>query len=63
VALTLQEMGVVGADRKANWFDPGTFWSGAYLPLVNGWTYGDEVAVGAPLDPDQPVPSSSDRWR
>lgn len=63
VALTLQEMGVVGADRKANWFDPGTFWSGAYLPLVNGWTYGDEVAVGAPRNPDQPVPSSSDRWR
>ena len=45
VALTLQEMGVLADDRKATWYDPGTFWSGAYLPLVEGWSYGREVPV------------------
>ena len=28
------------------WYDPGTFWSGEYLPLAPGWSYGPEVAVG-----------------
>jgi hypothetical protein len=45
VALTLQEMGVLADDRKAHWYDPGTFWSGAYLPLAEGWGYGREVPV------------------
>ena len=45
VALTLQEMGVLADDRKATWYDPGTFWSGAYLPLAEGWSYGREVPV------------------
>lgn len=48
VAVTLQEMGIVKDDRKAHWFDPGTFWSGGHLPLTPGWSYGDEVAVGDP---------------
>jgi hypothetical protein len=45
VALTLQEMGLLGTDRRASWYDPGTFWSGEYLPLVEGWSYGLEVPV------------------
>jgi hypothetical protein len=45
VALTLQEMGVLEDDRRAHWYDPGTFWSGEYLPLAAGWSYGTEVAV------------------
>jgi len=45
VALTLQEMGVLADDRKAIWYDPGTFWSGEYLPLTEGWSYGREVPV------------------
>jgi hypothetical protein len=45
VAESLQEMGILEDDRKAHWFDPGTFWSGGYLPLAGGWSYGDEVAV------------------
>ncbi len=45
VALTMQEMGLLGDDRRASWYDPGTFWSGEYLPLRDGWTYGREVAV------------------
>ncbi len=63
VALTLQEMGVLQDDRKAHWYDPGTFWSGAYLPLREDWEYGAELAVGPPIDPDQPVPSARNRWR
>ncbi len=45
VALTMQEMGLLGTDRRASWYDPGTFWSGEYLPLAPGWGYGPEVAV------------------
>jgi hypothetical protein len=63
VALTLQEMGIVEDDRKAHWFDPGTFWSGGYLPLRPGWRYGDEVAVGPPPDRSRRAPSSRTRWR
>lgn len=46
VAITLQEMGVLGEDRKPQWYDPGTFWSGGYLPLADGWQYGVEIPVG-----------------
>lgn len=63
VAMTLQEMGVLADDRKAHWYDPGTFWSGAYLPLREGWEYGAEVAVGPPLDPNREIPSARTRWR
>ncbi|MGZ5405934.1 MAG: hypothetical protein ACXWDL_14875 [Nocardioides sp.] len=45
VALTMQEMGLLGTDRRASWYDPGTFWSGGYLPLADGWSYGLEVKV------------------
>jgi len=45
VALTMQEMGLLGTDRRASWYDPGTFWSGEYLPLADGWSYGLEVPV------------------
>ncbi len=61
VATTLQDMGVVALDRRATWFDPGTFWSGDYLPLQDGWSYGREVKVGQP-GPGR-VPSARDRWR
>lgn len=45
VATTYQEMGLLPADRRPSWYDPGTFWSGAYLPLTPGWTLGDELPV------------------
>lgn len=61
VATTLQDMGIIALDRRATWFDPGTFWSGDYLPLREGWTYGREVKVGQP-GPGR-VPSARDRWR
>lgn len=62
VALTLQEMGILVDDRKAQWYDPGTFWSGEYLPLTDGWSYGVEVPVGQ-VDTTRPAPSSRTRWR
>lgn len=61
VATTLQDMGVLADDRRAQWFDPGRFWSGDYLPLTNGWSYGREVKVGEPGKGR--APSSRDRWR
>lgn len=61
VASTLQDMGVLALDRRATWFDPGTFWSGDYLPLQEGWSYGRELKVGQAAD--GPVPSARDRWR
>jgi hypothetical protein len=62
VAMTMQEMGLVADDRRAQWFDPGTFWSGSHLPLLGPWTYGVEVKVGDVPD-DHPTPSSRHRWR
>lgn len=62
VALTMMEMGLVHDDRKATWYDPGTFWSGGYLPLTDGWSYGAEVPVGG-VDRDRAAPGSRTRWR
>lgn len=62
VAETLQEMGIVRDDRKANWFDPGTFWSGDFLPMEDGWSYGPEISVGG-RSPVQDPPSGRRRWR
>ncbi len=51
VALTYERMGLLGADRPPNWYDPGRFWSGDRLQLV-GASLGPEVAVTdvPPLD-------------
>ena len=45
VALTYEEMGLLATDKDANWFDPGSFWSGDTLPLTPGYKLGDEIAV------------------
>lgn len=44
VAATYQAMGLLPADRAATWYDPGRFWSGDDLGLLNGRLTG-EVAV------------------
>ena len=46
VASCYIEMGVLRDDRRATWYDPGTFWSGDYLPIADGWQLSQEVAVG-----------------
>ncbi|WFR71467.1 hypothetical protein P9209_21355 [Prescottella defluvii] len=45
VASTYEAMGLLTADRKTNWYDPGRFWSGDRLPLAPGVALGDEVSV------------------
>ncbi|MDJ0391758.1 hypothetical protein QMK17_00245 [Rhodococcus sp. G-MC3] len=48
VAMTYDSMGLLIGNKKANWFDPGSFWSGDRLPLAEGVHLGDEIAVDVP---------------
>lgn len=48
VAGTYQAMGLLGADRPTNWYDPGRFWSGDDLGLLGGARLGEEIAVEVP---------------
>ncbi len=45
VAATYQDMGLLGSDRPTNWYDPGSFWSGDELELLDGARLGDEIPV------------------
>ena len=45
VALTYQAMGLLPADHKPNWYDPGRFWSGDDLELALGAKLGEEIAI------------------
>jgi hypothetical protein len=45
VAQTYEEMGLISARRRTNWYDPGKFWSGDRLPLAPGVTLGREIEV------------------
>ena len=47
VAITYEEMGLLATQKHANWFDPGSFWSGDDLPLTKGHRLGEEIAVTA----------------
>ena len=40
-------MGLLGSDRPANYYDPGTFWSGDHLELLDGAFLTPEVRVVA----------------
>ena len=48
VAATYTAMGLLPADRPENWYDPGSFWSGDRLDLLQGAALGPEVAVAVP---------------
>jgi hypothetical protein len=48
VAVTYEEMGLLAKGRRANWYDPGKFWSGDDLQLQGGATLGEEIAVTLP---------------
>ena len=45
VAATYTEMGLLGSDRPGNWYDPGKFWSGDDLELLQGAQLGPEIPV------------------
>jgi hypothetical protein len=44
VAVTYEEMGLLPR-RRPNWYDPGRFWSGDDLELLDGAKLGKEIAV------------------
>lgn len=44
VAVTYAEMGLL-PHRRPNWYDPGRFWSGDDLELLDGAKLGKEIAV------------------
>ncbi|MFI6094307.1 hypothetical protein ACIA8G_02040 [Lentzea sp. NPDC051213] len=44
VAVTYEEMGLL-PKRRPNWYDPGRFWSGDDLELLDGAKLGAEIAV------------------
>jgi hypothetical protein len=48
VAVTYAAMGLLPAGRRANWYDPGRFWSGDDLRLSAGSRLGKEIAVQIP---------------
>jgi len=48
VAATYTEMGLLGSDRPGNWYDPGKFWSGDELELMQGAQLGPEIPVEVP---------------
>jgi hypothetical protein len=45
LAITFRRMGLLDPRKPANWYDPGTFWSGDRLELANGATLGGELRV------------------
>ncbi|MQY22708.1 hypothetical protein [Nocardia macrotermitis] len=55
VALTYQSMGLL-PERRANWYDPGRFWSGDTLRLNEGYHLGGEIPIDIPPAPDAEHP-------
>ncbi len=45
VAVTMQHMGLLPSKRPSSWYDPGKFWSGDKLELVEPFEYTDEIRV------------------
>jgi hypothetical protein len=48
LAITYQAMGLLPAERRPSWYDPGRFWSGDELRLAAGSRLGGEIAVEIP---------------
>jgi hypothetical protein len=48
VATSYQDMGLLPAQRRASWYDPGRFWSGDELDLLGGFTLSGEIPVDIP---------------
>lgn len=45
VAITYEEMGLISTEKRENYFDPGSFWSGDELSLAPGYELGKEISV------------------
>jgi hypothetical protein len=48
VAATYTAMGLLPAERPRNWYDPGSFWSGDDLDLLQDATLGNEIPIDVP---------------
>jgi hypothetical protein len=48
VAETYAGMGLLDSSRPSNYYDPGSFWSGDDLELLQGATLGEEIEVHRP---------------
>ncbi|MDQ1286968.1 MAG: hypothetical protein QG622_533 [Actinomycetota bacterium] len=53
VAVTFAELGLLPANRRPNWYDPGKFWSGDHLDLLGGARLGGEIEVEVPEIEDE----------
>ena len=62
VAVTYAAMGLLPAERSPSWYDPGRFWSGDGLQLLDGAQLGGEIQIDVPApwetDPE-PEPESA----
>jgi len=45
VAITYEEMGLINTEKRENFFDPGSFWSGDELALAPGYELSKEISV------------------
>ena len=54
VAATYQEMGLLTGKRPANYYDPGSFWSGDHLEMAGGARLSEEIKVAMPPRPAKP---------
>lgn len=61
VATTYVAMGLLPRERSVNWYDPGRFWSGDGLKLLQGAHLGAEIEVIVPPEEGAPqlLPSDS----
>ncbi len=50
VAVTYEAMGLLPAGRNASWYDPGRFWSGDDLRLLDSHALAGEIAVDVPIN-------------
>jgi hypothetical protein len=48
VAVTYEAMGLLPSRRRPNWYDPGRFWSGDDLRLLDGRSLAGEIGVEIP---------------
>jgi len=49
VATTYQAMGLLPSERPASWYDPGRFWSGDRIELVEPFALAAEIAISPPV--------------
>lgn len=60
-ALTLTRIGLLPENRPVNWYDPGRFWSGDRLDLIDDYAHGPEIEVTLP--PRRPTAPDQRRSR